>query len=101
MGKFKMKGVNFGKGTGNVTNVQLNSGPKPYYGGTPNQPRYINPDNPMFDKIRNPDKVANYVNMPEGTGPGANLYSSARIAARSDGGAGGLHIIQVQTTGEA
>ena len=75
MGKFKMKGVNFGKGTGNVTNVQLNSGPKPYYGGTPNQPGYINPDNPMFDKIRNPDKVANYVNMPEGTGPGANLYS--------------------------
>ena len=33
--------------------------------------------------------------------PGATLYSSARIAARSDGGAGGLHIIQVQTTGEA
>ena len=29
------------------------------------------------------------------------LYSSARVAARSDGGAGGLHIIQVQTTGEA
>ncbi len=29
------------------------------------------------------------------------LYSSARIAARSDGGAGGLHIIQVQTTGDA
>ena len=28
------------------------------------------------------------------------LYSSARVAARSDGGAGGLHIIQVQTTGE-
>ena len=33
--------------------------------------------------------------------PGATLYSSARIASRSDGGAGGLHIIQVQTTGEA
>ena len=33
--------------------------------------------------------------------PGATLYSSARVAARSDGGAGGLHIIQVQTTGEA
>ena len=33
--------------------------------------------------------------------PGATLYSSARIAARSDGGAGGLHIIQVQTTGDA
>ena len=33
--------------------------------------------------------------------PGATFYSSARIAARSDGGAGGLHIIQVQTTGEA
>tara|TARA_B100001109_G_scaffold219323_1_gene189823 strand:+ start:257 stop:838 length:582 start_codon:yes stop_codon:yes gene_type:complete len=32
---------------------------------------------------------------------GGTLYSSARIAARSDGGAGGLHIIQVQTTGEA
>ena len=29
------------------------------------------------------------------------LYSSARVAARSDGGVGGLHIIQVQTTGEA
>ena len=29
------------------------------------------------------------------------LYSSARVAARSDGGAGGLHIIQVQTTGDA
>ena len=29
------------------------------------------------------------------------LYSSARIAARTDEGAGGLHIIQVQTTGEA
>ena len=29
------------------------------------------------------------------------LYSSARVAARSDGGAGGLHIIQVQTTGAA
>ena len=29
------------------------------------------------------------------------LYSSARVAARSDGGAGGLHNIQVQTTGEA
>ena len=29
------------------------------------------------------------------------LYSSARVAARTDGGAGGLHIIQVQTTGEA
>ena len=29
------------------------------------------------------------------------IYSSARVAARSDGGAGGLHIIQVQTTGEA
>jgi len=33
--------------------------------------------------------------------PGATLYSSARIAARSEGGAGGLHIIQVQTTGDA
>ena len=33
--------------------------------------------------------------------PGATLYSSARIASRSDGGAGGLHIIQVQTTGDA
>jgi hypothetical protein len=75
MGKFKMKGVNFGEGTGNVTEVQLNSGPKPYYGGTPDQPGYINPDNPMFDKIKNPDKVTNYVNMPEGTGPGANLHS--------------------------
>ena len=32
---------------------------------------------------------------------GGTLYSSARIAARSDGGAGGLHIIQVQTTGDA
>ena len=29
------------------------------------------------------------------------LYSSARIAARTDEGAGGLHIIQVQTTGAA
>ena len=29
------------------------------------------------------------------------LYSSARVAARTDGGAGGLHIIQVQTTGAA
>ena len=29
------------------------------------------------------------------------LYSAGRIAARSDGGAGGLNIIQVQTTGEA
>ena len=29
------------------------------------------------------------------------LYSSARVAARSDGGAGGLHIIQVQTAGDA
>ena len=29
------------------------------------------------------------------------LYSAGRIAARSDGGAGGLHIIQVQTTGDA
>ena len=33
--------------------------------------------------------------------PGATLYSSARLAARSEGGASGLHIIQVQTTGEA
>ena len=33
--------------------------------------------------------------------PGATLYSSARIAARTDEGAGGLHIIQVQTTGAA
>jgi len=32
---------------------------------------------------------------------GGTLYSSARIAARSDGGSGGLHIIQVQTTGDA
>ena len=29
------------------------------------------------------------------------LYSAGRIAARSDGGPGGLHIIQVQTTGDA
>ena len=29
------------------------------------------------------------------------LYSAGRIAARSDGGAGGLHIIQVQTAGDA
>ena len=29
------------------------------------------------------------------------LYSAGRLAARSDGGAGGLNIIQVQTTGEA
>ena len=33
--------------------------------------------------------------------PGATLYSSARIAARSEGDPTGLHIIQVQTTGEA
>ena len=29
------------------------------------------------------------------------LYSAGRIAARSDGGPAGLHIIQVQTTGDA
>ena len=29
------------------------------------------------------------------------LYSAGRLAARSDGGAGGLNIIQVQTTGDA
>ena len=33
--------------------------------------------------------------------PGATLYSSARLAARSEGDPTGLHIIQVQTTGEA
>ena len=33
--------------------------------------------------------------------PGATLYSSARLAARSEGDPTGLHIIQVQTTGAA
>ena len=82
---FKMKKMIFGKGTGSAreaakthaktNHVTLSSGPKPYYGGVPGQPGYIDPENPMADQILNPDKVANYVNMPEGTGPGANIYS--------------------------
>mgnify|MGYP003651280479 CR=1 FL=1 len=85
---FKMNGWSAGKGTGSHSaltkktvfkkdppEVELNQGPELYTGGNPFGEGHLNMDDPMTNQMLYPDKVSSWVNLPEGTGPGANLHS--------------------------